>query len=111
QAQDFILHPHPREGIERAEWFIEEKDSRVIDERTGESDALGHAAGKMMRVGVPKSVKADEVHEFVHFVAIFMQHAARDEARLDVAANGKPREKIWVLEDEAALGVRAGDWF
>src|SRR5437764_8402243 len=110
QAQHFILHSHSRKGIERAEWFVEEKNSRVIDERTSESDALGHAARKMMRVGVRKSIKPDELHEFVHFVAIFVQHAARDEARLDVAANGKPREKIWVLEDDAALRVRAGAW-
>ena len=42
-------------------------------------------------------------------MALLVQHAARDEAGLDVAAHGEPREKIRILEDEAALGARAGD--
>ena len=40
-----------------------------------------------------------------------MENAPRDEAGLDVAANSQPRKKIWILEDEAALSVRADDWF
>ena len=111
EAQDFILHPHPREGIERAERFIEEKNSRVIDERTSESDPLGHPAGKMMRIGIRKSVESDEVHEFIDLVAILMENAPRDETGLDVAANSQPREKIWVLENEAPLSVRTSNWF
>ena len=111
ETQHFILHPHPREGIERAERFIEEKNSRVIDQGAGESDTLGHAAGKMMRIGIRKSVESDESHEFIDLLAILMENAPRDEAGLDVAANSQPRKKIWILEDEAALGVRAGDWF
>ena len=58
-----------------------------------------------------KRFEADEPHEFVHFVAFLVQHSARDEAGLDVAADGQPREKVRVLKNEAALRARAGDPF
>src|SRR5207248_7957631 len=86
-------------------------DPRMIDERTSQSDSLGHPAGKMMRIGIRKSVESDEVHQFVNLVAIFVEHAPRDEAGLNISANSQPREKIWVLEDKAALGVRTSNWF
>ena len=53
-AQHFILHSHAREGVERAERFVEKKNSWMIDERSRESNALRHSAGKMVRVGVGK---------------------------------------------------------
>ena len=36
---------------------------------------------------------------------LLVQHAARDEAGLHVAPHGEPREKIRVLENEAALAL------
>ena len=50
----------------------------MIDQRARERDALGHAAGKMVRIGVGESFEADEPHEFIHFVAFL---AARRRAR------------------------------
>ena len=37
------------------------------------------------------------------------KHAARDEAGLDVAPDGQPREEVGVLENQAAARARAGD--
>ena len=72
KPQHFILHPHPGEGIERAERFIEQQDLGMIDQRPGERDPLGHAAGKMMRDRRRQKLsKPDQAHEFVHLVALF----------------------------------------
>ena len=49
EPQDFILHAHAREGVERAERFIEQEHLGMIDQRPRQGDALRHAAGKMMR--------------------------------------------------------------
>ena len=38
-----------------------------------------------------------------------MQHAARDQAGLDVAPHGQPRKKIRILKNQTALGARAGE--
>ena len=73
------------------------------------ADALGHAAGKMVRIGVGERFEADQAHEFVHFVAFLVKHAARDQAGLDVAPHGEPRKKIRVLENQSALGAGRGD--
>jgi hypothetical protein len=98
KPQDFVLHAHTREGIERAERFVEQEDFRVIDERAGESDALGHAPRKMMWIGIRKSLESDEPHEFVHFVLFFAQYAACNETGLDIAADSEPRKEIWILK-------------
>ncbi len=60
----------------------------------------------MVRIDVAKRLEADQPHELVDFIALFMQYAARDQSGLNIAANGQPREKVRILKNEAAL--RAG---
>ncbi len=79
----------------------------MIDERSRESDALGHSPGKMVRVSVVKCLEAHEAHEFVHLISFLAQHSTRDETGLDVAADGEPREEVRVLKDETAFRA----WF
>src|SRR5207249_4804550 len=111
KAQHFILHTHPGKGIERAEWFVEQENFRVVDERSRESNALGHTPGKMVRISVAKCFEAHEPHEFVHLISFLAQHSTRDETGLDVAANGEPGKQIGVLKDETTLGARTGNFF
>src|SRR5256885_5530631 len=56
-------------------------------------------------------LQSDESHEFIHFMPLDMQHSARNQAGFNIAANGQPREKVWVLKDEPALGIGTGDGF
>src|SRR6516225_472986 len=69
EAQHLILHPHPGKGVERAERLVEQKHFGVIDERSCKSNALSHAAGKMVRVRVAKCFEAHESHEFVYLIS------------------------------------------
>jgi hypothetical protein len=71
EPQHFVLHAHAREGIERAERFVEQENFRVIDECARQSNALGHTPGKMMRISIGKCLESDEPHELVHFVSFF----------------------------------------
>ena len=103
EAQHFILHAHAGEGIKGAERFVEQEDSWMIDERAGQCDPLSHAAGKMVRKGVGKCFQAHETHEFVNFRAFFTEHTARDQAGLDVASDGEPREEIRVLKNQTTF--------
>jgi hypothetical protein len=47
----------------------------------------------------------------VHFISFFAQHPARNEAGLDIPANGQPREKIWILKNKAAFRARPDNPF
>ena len=49
EAQHFVLHPHAGKGVERAKWFVEEKNLGMIDQGARQGDPLGHAAREMVR--------------------------------------------------------------
>src|SRR5205823_5911559 len=102
-------HAHPREGIERAERFIKEKDFGVIDECARERYTLGHAAGEMVRVGLGKCFQSHQAHEVAYLAPFLMKQPARDQSGFDVASNAQPGKKIRVLEDEAAFGTGPSD--
>ena len=79
-AQHLVLHPHARERVERAERLVEQQHLGVVHQRPGQGDALGHAAGELVRVGVGERLEADEAEELVHLVALLAEHAAGDQA-------------------------------
>jgi hypothetical protein len=103
EAQNFVLHAHSSEGVERAEGFVEEQNLGMIDEGASQSDALSHATGKMVRVGVSERFEADKAHEFIDFVPFLLQQTTGNKAGLNVLSDAEPGEKVWVLEYEAAF--------
>lgn len=111
EAKDFVLHPHPREGVERAEGFVEQQHFRMIDQRAGERDALGHATRKMVGIRIGETFQADKTHEFVYFVAFLVKNMPRNQTGFDIPPHGQPREEIRILKHETALGIRTGDRF
>src|SRR5438445_13620501 len=83
----------------------------MINECACECDALRHAAGQVMRIGAAERSQADQAHELVYFVALFVENAARDEACFDIPTHGQPREQVWILKNETALGARPQNFF
>ena len=65
----------------------------------------------MVGEGVGECCEADEPHELVHLMAFLLEHAARDEAGLNVAPDRQPGKKVGVLKDQTAFGVGAADGF
>jgi hypothetical protein len=50
--QDFVLQDHAGEGIEHAQRRIPQEDGGVVNQGSGEGDALGHAAGELVGIGL-----------------------------------------------------------
>jgi hypothetical protein len=109
ETQYFILHTHPGEGIERAEWFVEQEHFGMINHGSRECDALRHASREMMRESIGKPFQTYQTHEFIDLTAFLFQHTARDEADLYIAPDSEPRKKVWILKDKASLCVWRGD--
>ena len=95
EAQHLVLHPHPREGVQRAKRFIQQQQFRMIDQ--------------MVRVSVGKSFQTHQPHELIHFMPFLVQQTARDKSRLDIVANVQPREKIRILKHQPPFRARPTD--
>jgi hypothetical protein len=63
-VQQQVLHLHPRQFVERAEWLVHQQQFRLKNERAAQGDALLHAAGELRRVGVFEPRQADERQQF-----------------------------------------------
>ena len=53
-----------RLGVERAEGLVHEQDARLVGEGAGDGDALFHAAGELVRIGVFEFRESDEFDPF-----------------------------------------------
>ena len=119
QADDLVLHVAADQRVERGERLVEEEHVRVAGERPGETDALLHAAGELVGVGVLVSGQADQFDD-LHgpLGALGLAHAAYLQAVRDVVDDPAVRQQPEVLEDHGELaapqlaqpfGVRAAD--
>ncbi|MNP26709.1 hypothetical protein D3C76_1195760 [compost metagenome] len=64
------LQPRAGQGVEGAQWFIQQQHARTIDQAAGDGHALGHAAGNLMRVGLDEVLQADQFNVLAHGVAL-----------------------------------------
>ena len=64
-----------------------------------------------MRIRISKRFESDQSHKFIHFISSFAQHTARNQASLDVAANGEPRKQIRILKNKTTFRARSDDSF
>src|SRR5688572_23844429 len=83
----------------------------MIDEGTRQRYALGHASGKMVRVGFGKVFQSNQAHELIHFMAPLLKESACDQTRLDVPPHGEPWKEIGVLKHESAFRAWPGNLF
>jgi len=56
-------------GVERAERLVHQHDLGVVGEHAGNRDALLHAAGQLMRIGVGETLQADQLDETIGTVS------------------------------------------
>jgi len=94
KTKHFILHAHTRKGIERAEGLIEKQRFRMIDKRACQSNALRHPAGKMVWIGVGKTLQTDKPHKFIYLMSLFVENMPGDETRLDVLSKVSHGNKL-----------------
>ena len=109
-VEEVSLHLSAGLGVERAEGLVHEEDAGLVCESAGDGDALLHAAGEFVRVGVFEFREADEVDPFAGFgLGVEPRFSADLEAEHDVAFDREPGEEGVTLEDHATVGAGAVD--
>ena len=106
---DFRLHGDARQGIELAERLVEDEDFGIVDQRPRQRDPLRHAAGKLMRIGVAKCRKPDQIDRRIDAVALALQDALGFEAERDIVPDGSPRKQGRILEHHHTRRKRPRD--
>ena len=98
------------EDVEGGEWLVHEEDFGLDDEGAGKADALLHAAGEFLGIGLLEAVEADGVEDFqAAFAALEGVDAAGFERSLDVFKDGEPGKKREALKDDGDVGSAVAD--
>ena len=93
---------HAGLGIERARRLVCQQDLGVVDERTGDGDALHLAAGELARLLVDMLCKPHAAERLDGaLTTLGTGHAGKREGQLDVFQNGLMWDKVVGLEHEA----------
>jgi hypothetical protein len=105
------LHVVAGERVERRERLIHQQHGRIVGERARDRDALLHAAGQVMRIGLAEFFQLHERELPARDVfALGLGHALHLEPEGDVAERGAPREQLReILEHHTAVEPVAVD--
>jgi hypothetical protein len=107
--KQFILHTLTRHFIERAKWFIHEKQWRVDCKGTGDGNALLHTSRKFPGSVVGKFGKLNHVKKFGgSFLALGLLPPGKFKWELNVPGNRAPIEKGGLLECDSVQTLFAG---
>jgi hypothetical protein len=104
QFEHDLDHFLARFGVEIAGWFVGEKDFRLVDKGTGQSDPLLFAAGKLRRVVVTPFSQADPLQQIERerpCAAI----AAQLQRHGHVFQRGQRRNELEVLKNKSDVFV------
>ena len=93
-AEDFILKVHAGKGIQGAKGFVQKKNFGVADQGAGKACPLLHTAGNLVRVGVFKAFKADQVDDVLNVVFLFLKDFAGFESEGYVSFNCEPGKEV-----------------
>ena len=100
QPAEQVAHVGAGHLVERGERFVHQQDRGVDRERPHQPDALLHAAGQLVRVGVAEVAEADLVEQVVD------RRRSAWPARLDRLMSSSSR----ALASTVRHGSSAGDW-
>lgn len=98
------------EGIERGKGFVHEQHTGIGSQRAGQSNALLHAARKLVNVRVQNMGKANEIEVILcHFLAfLVVQSGLEAKTEQHIAEHIQPWEKRVFLEHHHAVTARSG---
>ena len=71
-ALQFGVHLLARQRIQGAEGLVHQQQVRVVNQRTAETDALLHAARKLMRICIFKALEPDELDQLLRGCPIIL---------------------------------------
>src|SRR4051812_45361664 len=92
--------------VERGERLVHEQHRAVLGQRTGEGDALAHAAGELVHPLAALAAEVDHLEQPLGLgAALGLADAAGAQRQLDVGRGGQPRQQRRLLEHQGrALG-------
>ena len=95
-----------RQHVERRERLVHQQDLRLHDQRARKTDALAHAAGKLLGIGGFEAVEPDGVDGLQRALAgLDLADARRARPDLHIVEHGQPGEQREALEHHRhALG-------
>ena len=112
QLEQLVLHPAPRERIERGERLVHQQHVRLHRQRPRDGDALFHAAGQRVRIGIRELGEVDLL-DVAHRLRLgrVAAHLARGFQREHhVLLDRFPRQQlVELLEHEHPVGARRAD--
>lgn len=73
ERHDLRLHGDACQRVELAQRLVEHEDLGIVDQRSRQGDALRHAAGKLMRIGIEETRESDEVDRGIHSLPLGLQ--------------------------------------
>src|SRR5215469_18618045 len=100
QRHELALHRDPRQRVELAQWLVENKEPRIVDQCARQSRALRHAAGKLVRISVGETLEPDQPQGRFDPFTVGAQEPLCFEAERDIPPNRPPRIKRGILKDD-----------
>ena len=92
QAVELLPDGHPEEGIDAGGRLVEDQESRIVDERTGELEPSLHAAGQPARPAVPGVPQVEQLQDLLGPPpAARPEQAEQARHEVDVLAAGQVR--------------------
>jgi len=102
QRHELFLHGEARQGIELAQRLIENEKLWIINKCPRQSRALRHSAGKLAWISRGETSKADLSQHVVDAFAMASKQPSRFQPEGNVAPNGAPWIKRWILKNDDA---------
>ena len=92
--------------VELAQRLVQQQQARVVDQGACQRDALRHATGKLVRIGLVEAVEADEPKGLIDPADATSSGSLGLEAQRHVVPHRAPGEQRRILEDQDARAVR-----
>ena len=108
-AQDFVLHIHPGEGIQCAQRLVQQQYGRLVNQGAYQRHTLRHTAGQLAGVILPEVLQADGFDHLLHLVLVALQLALHFQGEGDVVIDRQPGEQGGLLEHHAPVGAGSLD--
>jgi hypothetical protein len=98
------------QGVERAEWFVEQQHGRAADQRPRQGRALSHAARQLARPAIGELRQANPFQRLLD-AGVLLGFGQVADAERHVPADRQPRHQARFLEDEPDFLAWAADGF
>src|SRR5215510_2162464 len=102
QRHEFFLHGNARQGVELAQWLVENEKLRIVHQCPRKRRALRHSSRKLAWISRGESSEAHEAQNVVYALAMASKQSTCFEPERNVAPHRPPRIKRWILKNDDA---------